>query len=114
MDGPDPGTSGAKRRGVMPADSVGASSGPAASERVAVVPPGGGAIGSAIADALRDDGLRVAVVDRAGDITADLSSESSARAAAAAVIERYRRCDVLAHCAAAFDQSDLAHLDAVT
>ena len=70
------------------------------SERVAVITGGAGAIGSAIGDALRADGMRVVVVDRAGDITADLSSESSARAAAAAVIERYGRCDVFVHCAA--------------
>jgi NAD(P)-dependent dehydrogenase (short-subunit alcohol dehydrogenase family) len=83
-------------------------------ERVAVVTGGAGAIGSAIGDALRADGLRVVVVDRTGDIIADLSSESSARAAAATVIERYGRCDVFVHCAAAFDQADLAHLDAST
>jgi NAD(P)-dependent dehydrogenase (short-subunit alcohol dehydrogenase family) len=75
---------------------------------------GAGSIGSAIGDALKADGLLVAVVDRTGDIAADLSSESSTRAAAAAVLERYERCDVLVHCAAAFDQADLAHLDAAT
>jgi NAD(P)-dependent dehydrogenase (short-subunit alcohol dehydrogenase family) len=81
---------------------------------VAVVTGGAGAIGSAIGHALEADGLRVAVIDRTGDITADLSSESSARAAGAAVLEQYGRCDVFVHCAAAFDQSDLAHLDAAT
>jgi NAD(P)-dependent dehydrogenase (short-subunit alcohol dehydrogenase family) len=84
-----------------------------ASERVAVITGGAGAIGSAIGLALKADGVRVVVVDRTGDITADLSSESSARAAAAAVIDRYGRCDVFVHCAAAFDQADLAHLDSV-
>jgi NAD(P)-dependent dehydrogenase (short-subunit alcohol dehydrogenase family) len=98
----------------MPEVPVGGSDSPAADERVAVVTGGAGAIGSAIADALRGDGMRVAVIDRTGDVTADLSSESSTRAAAAAVLERYGRCDVLVHCAAAFDQSDLAHLDAAT
>jgi NAD(P)-dependent dehydrogenase (short-subunit alcohol dehydrogenase family) len=57
-----------------------------ASERVAVATGGTGAIGSVLGDALRADGLCVAVVDRTGDITADPSSEGSARAAAAAVI----------------------------
>jgi NAD(P)-dependent dehydrogenase (short-subunit alcohol dehydrogenase family) len=82
-----------------------------APERVAVVTGGAGAIGSAIADALRSEQFRVAVIDRAGDVTADLSSESSARAAGSAVLERYGRCDVFVHCAGAFDQSDLKHLD---
>jgi nucleoside-diphosphate-sugar epimerase len=59
------------------------------SEQVAVVTGGAGAIGSAIGEALKADGLRVVVVDRTGDITDDLSSESSARAAAAAAVERH-------------------------
>jgi NAD(P)-dependent dehydrogenase (short-subunit alcohol dehydrogenase family) len=84
------------------------------SDRVVVVTGGAGAIGSAIGDALTADGLRVAAVDRTGEITADLSSEDSTRAAAKAVLERYGRCDVFVHCAAAFDQADLAHLDAIT
>src|SRR5580658_2098145 len=83
-------------------------------ERVAVVTGGAGAIGSAIADVLRSDGFLVAVIDRTGDITADLSSDSSARAAGAAILERYGRCDVFVHCAGAFDQSDLEHLDLAT
>jgi NAD(P)-dependent dehydrogenase (short-subunit alcohol dehydrogenase family) len=49
----------------------------------------------------------MAIVDRTGDITVDLSSESSARDAGAAVLEHYGRCDVFVHCAAASDQSDL-------
>jgi NAD(P)-dependent dehydrogenase (short-subunit alcohol dehydrogenase family) len=49
-------------------------------KRVAVVTRGAGAIGSAIGDALEADGPRVVVVDRTGDVTADLSSENSARA----------------------------------
>lgn len=85
-----------------------------APERVAVVTGGAGAIGSAIGAALSSDGFRVAVIDRTGDITADLSSESSARAAGTAVLQRYGRCDVFVHCAGAFDQSDLEHLDSAT
>jgi NAD(P)-dependent dehydrogenase (short-subunit alcohol dehydrogenase family) len=83
-------------------------------ERVAVVTGGVGAIGSAIGNALESDGLRVVAIDRTGDVTADLSSESSARAAGRAVLERYGRCDVFVHCAGAFDQSDLEHLDSTT
>src|SRR5580698_4579170 len=85
-----------------------------APERVAAVTGGAGAIGSAIADALRADGFRIAVIDRTGDVAADLSSETSTRAAGVAVIERYGRCDVFVHCAGAFDQSDLEHLDSAT
>ena len=76
------------------------------SERVAVVTGRAWEIGSATGDALRADGRRVAVVDRTGDITAALSSESSSRAAATVVIERYGRCDVFVHCAAELDQTD--------
>jgi NAD(P)-dependent dehydrogenase (short-subunit alcohol dehydrogenase family) len=85
-----------------------------APERVAAVTGGAGAIGSAIADALRVDGFRIAVIDRTGDVAADFDSEASTRAAGVAVIERYGRCDVFVHCAGAFDQSDLEHLDSAT
>lgn len=83
-------------------------------QRVAVVTGGAGAIGTEIATALRADGLQVVTLDRDGDIAVDLSSESATRAAAAAVLERHGRCDVFVHCAGAFDQADLAHLDAPT
>jgi NAD(P)-dependent dehydrogenase (short-subunit alcohol dehydrogenase family) len=85
-----------------------------APERIAVVTGGAGALGSAIGSALETDGLRVVVVDRTGDVTADLASERSTKAAAAAVLERHGRCDVFVHCAAVFDQADLEHLDAAT
>jgi NAD(P)-dependent dehydrogenase (short-subunit alcohol dehydrogenase family) len=75
---------------------------------------GAGAIGSAIVHALKVDGLRVVTVDRTGDISAELSSEASTRAAADAVLDLYGRCDVFVHCAAAFDQADLDQLDAAT
>lgn len=84
----------------------------AVTDRVAVVTGGAGAIGSAIVAALRADGHRVVVIDRAGDIAADLSSEESTRMAAAAVLEQYGRCDVFVHCAAVFDAVPLADLDA--
>ena len=87
---------------------------PAAPERVAVVTGGAGAIGSAIVAALSASGHRVVVMDRTGDVSVDLSSEESTRSAAAAVLERYGRCDVFVHCAAVFDPAALADLDAAT
>jgi NAD(P)-dependent dehydrogenase (short-subunit alcohol dehydrogenase family) len=83
-------------------------------ERIAVVTGGAGAIGTAITAALRGTGHRTVVLDRAADIDVDLGSETSTRAAAAAVLERYGRCDVFVHCAAAFDQVTLADVDAAT
>src|ERR1700681_1346340 len=79
--------------------------------RVAGIPGGAGAIGSAIASALRRSGHQTVVVDRAGDVICDLASQESTRQAAAAVLARYGRCDVLVHCAAAFDQGALANVD---
>ena len=75
---------------------------------------GAGAIGSAIVAALSADGHRVVVMDRTGDVDADLSSEGSTRSAASAVLERYGRCDVFVHSAAVFDAAALADLDAAT
>ena len=84
------------------------------SARVAVITGGAGAIGSAIASALRRSGHQTVVVDRAGDVTCDLASQESTRQAAAAVLARYGRCDVLVHCAAAFDQGALGDVDLAT
>ena len=67
--------------------------------RLAVVTGGAGAIGSAIVTALADTGHRTVVLDRRGDVPCDLSSTSSTLAAAAEVLERHGRCDVLVHCA---------------
>jgi NAD(P)-dependent dehydrogenase (short-subunit alcohol dehydrogenase family) len=84
-------------------------------ERVAVVTGGSGAIGSAIVRALRETGHRTVVLDyRAGDIEVDLSDDQATRRAAGQVLERYGRCDVFVHCAAAFDQATLQDLDAKT
>jgi NAD(P)-dependent dehydrogenase (short-subunit alcohol dehydrogenase family) len=83
-------------------------------ERVAVVTGGSGAIGASITTALRDTGHRTVILDRDADVACDLSSEASARAAAATVLERYGRCDVLVHCAAAFDRATIAEVDAAT
>src|ERR1700730_6201741 len=74
--------------------------------RIAVVTGGAGAIGTAITRALHGNGHRTVVLDRDGDIACDLGSEASTRAAAAAVLERYGRCDVFVHCAAAFRPGD--------
>ena len=71
--------------------------------RVAVVTGGAGAIGGAIVRALENSGHRAVVIDRTGPIFCDLSSESSTRDAAAAVLEQYGRCDVFVQCAATFD-----------
>jgi NAD(P)-dependent dehydrogenase (short-subunit alcohol dehydrogenase family) len=83
-------------------------------DRIAVITGGAGAIGTAIVRALREAGHRTVVLDRAGDIGCDLSSETSTKDAAAAVLERYGRCDVFVHCAAAFDQMTIADVDAAT
>lgn len=82
--------------------------------RIAVVTGGAGAIGTAITRALQATGHRPVVLDRDGDVVCDLSSETSTRAAAAAVLERYGRCDVFVHCAAAFDQMTITDFDAAT
>ena len=83
-------------------------------ERVAVVTGGAGAIGGAIVAALGAGGHRVVVIDRAAEISADLADEASTRRAAAEVLARFGRCDVLVHAAAAFDTATLADLDAAT
>lgn len=87
---------------------------PASGQRVAVITGGAGAIGSAITVALRASGHRTVVLDRVGDVTCDLSSEESTRQGAATVLDRYGRCDVLVHCAAAFDFATLAEMDVAT
>jgi NAD(P)-dependent dehydrogenase (short-subunit alcohol dehydrogenase family) len=79
--------------------------------RVAAVTGGAGAIGGAIAAGLREAGHEVAVIDRAGDPPTDLGQPAEVRAAAAAVLATYGRCDVLVHAAAAFDRTSLAELD---
>jgi NAD(P)-dependent dehydrogenase (short-subunit alcohol dehydrogenase family) len=84
------------------------------SDRVAVVTGGSGAIGSAIVTALAASGHRTVVLDRSGDISVDLSSGASTRAAAEAVLAREGRCDVLVHCAGAFDQAALPDVDLET
>ena len=68
--------------------------------RVAVVTGGAGAIGGAIAARLARDHT-VVVLDRTGgDVVVDLGAADDVRRAAALVLERYGRCDVLVHAAA--------------
>jgi NAD(P)-dependent dehydrogenase (short-subunit alcohol dehydrogenase family) len=76
--------------------------------RVAAVTGGAGEIGGAIAAALRDAGHTVAVLDRDGDPPVDLSQCEDVRGAAAELLARHGRCDVLVHAAAAFDRVSLA------
>jgi NAD(P)-dependent dehydrogenase (short-subunit alcohol dehydrogenase family) len=80
-------------------------------QRVAVVSGGSGAIGSAVVAALQNSGHRTVVLSRTGDITCDLGSESSTKQAAAAVLERYGRCDVFVHCAGRYDAMCLSEFD---
>ncbi len=82
--------------------------------RIAVVTGGAGAIGTAITRALDATGHRTVIFDRDADIDCDLASEASTRAAAATLLERYGRCDVFVHCAAAFDQVTLTDANAAT
>jgi NAD(P)-dependent dehydrogenase (short-subunit alcohol dehydrogenase family) len=57
---------------------------------------------------------RTVVLDHDADIACDLGSEASTRGAAAAVPERYGRCDMFVHRAAAFDQVTITNVDAAT
>jgi NAD(P)-dependent dehydrogenase (short-subunit alcohol dehydrogenase family) len=56
-------------------------------ESVAVVTGGAGAIGGAIAEALRRDGHRVVILDRVGDLACDLTDAAQVRSAAEAMPE---------------------------
>jgi NAD(P)-dependent dehydrogenase (short-subunit alcohol dehydrogenase family) len=95
--------------------------------RVAVVTGGASSIGQACAARLARDGHRVAIADIAaaaeteGMIAAaggecfsahcDVSSGDSVAAFAAAVAERYGRCDVLLSCAGIYPVANLADTD---
>jgi len=78
---------------------------------VAAVTGGAGAIGGAIAAGLRAAGHEVAILDRDGDPAVDLAERGQVTAAAAALLERHGRCDVLVHAAAAFDRASLLDLE---
>jgi 3-oxoacyl-[acyl-carrier protein] reductase len=75
-----------------------------------VVTGGAGAIGASIVAALRDTGHTVEILDRAGDPPVDLAERGAVQAAAADLIHRHGRCDVLVHAAAAFDRAGLSEL----
>jgi NAD(P)-dependent dehydrogenase (short-subunit alcohol dehydrogenase family) len=79
--------------------------------RVAAVTGGAGAIGGAIAAGLRAAGHEVVIFDRNGDLPVDLGERSAVQTAAAAMLDRHGRCDVLVHAAAAFDRASLSDLD---
>jgi len=79
--------------------------------RVAAVTGGAGAIGGAIAAGLRAAGHEVVIFDRNGDLPVDLGERSAVQTAAAAMLDRHGRCDVLVHAAAAFDRAPLSDLD---
>jgi NAD(P)-dependent dehydrogenase (short-subunit alcohol dehydrogenase family) len=81
---------------------------------VAVVTGGAGAIGGAIADALRTDGHRVVIVDRTGDVVCDLADAEQVRQAGEGILEEHGRCDVLVHSAGAFDFMTLEDFDLET
>src|SRR3954449_4712743 len=67
--------------------------------RVAVVTGGAGGIGGAIVARLAPTHT-VVVLDRTGDVVVDLGDPDDVRRAAAVVLERHGRCDVLVHAAA--------------
>ncbi len=80
-------------------------------KRVAAVTGGAGAIGGAIAQHLRDSGHTVEVLDLNAESPVNLAQQGEVQGAAASLLERHGRIDVLVHAAAAFDQANLAELD---
>lgn len=86
--------------------------------RSAVVTGGAGGIGAAICAALADSGHRVVSLDRvpspvpgADHVEVDLADAERVRRAAATVLDRVGRCDVLVHSAADFSRGGLDELD---
>lgn len=81
-------------------------------QRVAVITGGAGGIGSAIVEALRRSGHRTVVIDRVdADVVCDLASEQSTRDAAAEVLRKYGRCDVLVHCAGTHEGMEIGAVE---
>lgn len=94
--------------------------------RVALITGAGGAIGFAVAEAMRDLGMSLAVLgrsesrmhevashlgeDRAVPLVADVTDAGSVRAAVAAIDRRFGRIDVLVH-AAAVSEGNVPLLD---
>lgn len=86
--------------------------------RTAVVTGGGGGIGTAICTALQASGHRVVSLDRVASpvagvdhVEVDLADAGSVQRAAATVLERHDRCDVLVHSAADFSRGRVEDLD---
>jgi len=79
-------------------------------QRVAAVTGGSGAIGGSIAQNLRASGHTVELLDLNADSPVNLAQQGEVQAAAARLLERHGRIDVLVHAAAAFDQANLAEL----
>jgi 3-oxoacyl-[acyl-carrier protein] reductase len=67
--------------------------------------------GRAIGAELSTAGHTVVSLDLADDPPVDLAREDEVRAAAGRVLDRYGRCDVLVHAAAAFDRAGLDAMD---
>ncbi|HTY71627.1 MAG TPA: SDR family oxidoreductase [Actinomycetes bacterium] len=89
--------------------------------RLAVVTGGAGAIGGAICTTLLASGHEVVSFDMrppedptVGAVVLDLGQEAEVRTAAAGVLARHGRCDVVVHAAAAFDRATLGSLDLAT
>ena len=74
--------------------------------RVATITGGAGAIGGAIAAALRASGHETEILDR----PLDLGIRHDVQRAAQAILDRRERVDVLVHAAAAFDRAALGDL----
>ncbi len=79
--------------------------------RVAVVTGGAGTIGGSIVRHLERDGHIVVVVDRTGEFACDLGDVAQVRDVAQRILDAHGRCDVLVHCAAAFDRFGIDELD---
>lgn len=79
--------------------------------RVAFVTGGAGAIGSAICEALGDQGYEVAVIDQTGEFACDLGESREVERVAEAALGRFGRCDALVHAAASFEFFALDQLD---
>jgi 3-hydroxybutyrate dehydrogenase len=82
--------------------------------RVAIVTGAGGALGSAIASALRDDGVRVLGVDLVAgvELEADVATAAGNEAMIASAVERHGRLDILVLNAGTQHLSALAEFDA--
>ncbi len=98
----------------------------AAHSRTVVVTGAAGALGQAVAQYFRDEGARLALIDRDdthlraafpgladderhGLFAADVTSEASMQAAVARIIARFQRVEVLVHVAGGFEMGEPVH-----